>query len=1482
MNRSISHILNYFHLRFFLLVILLSNTLASFAQLTGIKNIPGDYVDLASAISDLNASGVGSGGVTLNLLPGNPQISIAGGYVISAEGSISDNIIIQGNGNVITAFTPQTIGNINDAIFKLIGGDWITLKDFILQENLLNIIPVENSNTMTEWGIALLYTSVTNGSQHNSILNNTISLNRSYANTFGIYSNTRHSANNVITNDDIQNGTTAPNSNNKIYGNNISNVNMGIAFIGAGNPFGGNAFTDSGNDIGGTSITTGNTFTNWGGAAAISGYVSNSFSSYCILLHNQISENVSFNFLTSASVVPTTSFRGILREHSAASNGFFTSNINNNSITMTSGQTSGAFTCIDVKAITLNMTINVNDNVIQNCVITGSTSSSSMIGIANQSHITSFSANRNIFINNISSSTTGGFYGIYNQGNVTSSINMNNNQVGNNNGGAITFTDANSDYSIFIYNTGGTETTTLNMNGNNFQGITYNVTSGANNIYLANTVKLLSTNINNNTFTNLNVKIAGQVIFIYNSIQLPDNGGINVNNNSIVTGYFKSAPGNEMYFYYNIGTGNTNTFENNNDNNFSNITLTGNTIVHGWFNNSGFTNKSIIGNTFSSISSPGSQPITIINCYNGGNNGGSGNLISNNIISTINGGGSITGILVGNGGKQTITSNIINNIFTSGSINGINGSGGTVDIGSNILHSFSSSAGEIRGLFLSVVNLNIFKNKIYNLEATHQFGYVAGIDAGGGTNNNIYNNIIGDLRTPAAYGDNLKGINIGSGNLYYNTIYLNASSTGPFFTSYGVYASYGSVLNLRNNIIVNNSTPTGSGRAVAFYRTNDLSGYPSSSDNNLFYAGNPSPSHLIFFTGGSGDQTLNAFKSRAFPADAHSITENPPFLSITGSSPAFLHINPNVSTQIESHAGNIAGMTDDFDSQIRQGNPGYLGASGSAPDIGADEGNFTTTWYQDADGDTYTNPSTALITNSPPAGYLADNSGDCNDANPNIHPNATELCNNIDDNCDGNIDEGIGTISSAVPQNGLMMYLPFDGNVYDATGRGHNGTVYNATLTTDRFSASNRCYNFNGSNTRIEIPDHNDFHSSNVSVCAWIKLNGTNGMPYQVFVSKSFGTSFYNSYASYYDNSNSEIGMVICNSGSCSSTSAPQPINSGWIHYASTFDDGTDQLKVYINGNLVSTISATTQIFYDNSPVTIGCEYENGGTTFFSNSLIDDVMLYNRALTASEISGIAQSGTPLFDGTWPTWYADVDGDLFGNASVTTVKCAQPAGYVSDNTDCDDSNALVHPGATEICNGIDDNCNSLIDDTDPLITGQPTWYIDNDGDGYGTNASLIVSCNQPGGYVLLNTDCNDTPASGFSIHPSATEICDNGIDENCNLEIDEVCSVTLNLKLFIDGFYLGGDSMIAVVDPVNYPLLCDTIIVELHNAVTPYNMVYTLKGVIDIFGNGKFIFPLAALNESYYIVIKHRNAIETWSSLPFYLNNYHVAFDFTRI
>ncbi|HYV90150.1 MAG TPA: kelch repeat-containing protein [Chitinophagales bacterium] len=69
------------------------------------------------------------------------------------------------------------------------------------------------------------------------------------------------------------------------------------------------------------------------------------------------------------------------------------------------------------------------------------------------------------------------------------------------------------------------------------------------------------------------------------------------------------------------------------------------------------------------------------------------------------------------------------------------------------------------------------------------------------------------------------------------------------------------------------------------------------------------------------------------------------------------------------------------------------------------------------------------------------------------------------------------------------------------------------------------------------------------------------------------------------------------------------------------------------------------------------------------------------------------------------------------------------------------------------------------------TGQLPFYIDADGDGYGTSTNSVLACNAPAGYVSNNTDCNDDPALGGAIHPGTPDIC-NSIDDNCNGDIDE--------------------------------------------------------------------------------------------------------------
>lgn len=129
---------------------------------------------------------------------------------------------------------------------------------------------------------------------------------------------------------------------------------------------------------------------------------------------------------------------------------------------------------------------------------------------------------------------------------------------------------------------------------------------------------------------------------------------------------------------------------------------------------------------------------------------------------------------------------------------------------------------------------------------------------------------------------------------------------------------------------------------------------------------------------------------------------------------------------------------------------------------------------------------------------------------------------------------------------------------------------------------------------------------------------------------------------------------------------------------------------------------------------------------------------------------IVATGTPIshdtrdycFVCTPTTWYRDADGDGAGNAFVATSSCTNPSGYVENTNDCDDTDPNVHLGAPEICDGKDDDCDSVT----------PANEADADGDGYR----------------LCANDCND---ANPAIHPGAIEIC-NGIDDDCNGPFDD--------------------------------------------------------------------------------------------------------------
>ncbi len=474
-------------------------------------------------------------------------------------------------------------------------------------------------------------------------------------------------------------------------------------------------------------------------------------------------------------------------------------------------------------------------------------------------------------------------------------------------------------------------------------------------------------NITNNIITgDYLTATSGAFYGIHNT---PSAANVNINNNTIQNlSYSASGLAGSGAVYPIWHTTGAATNVNANNNTINNITRTGSTggTTIGIFLNAG-TNQTATGNTISNMSIDGAGAASIL--Y--GIQTVTGTIVVNNntvynlqCIKT-SGTSALYGIYnIASPTNETINGNTVYSLTHNGTgiVYGIYHftTSGTRTMSGNTIHTLSTAGLTIAGINNASSSPNVFKNKVYGITSTSTgaptvSGIIQGALGTAGTAN-IYNNLIGDLTAPSASGtDVIRGINITTTtassniNVYYNTVYLGASSTGANFGTTGIFhtastTSTTAALDLRNNIIVNNSTAAGTGLVVAYRRSGGTAGtlanYASTSNHNDFFAGTPSAANLIYSDGTSSAQTITAYKSGVFtagtiaPRDANSFSEDPDFQSVTGSSADFLKYSVYSPKQIESGAVNIAAFTDDYAGTIRQGNTGYTG-TGSAPDVGA-------------------------------------------------------------------------------------------------------------------------------------------------------------------------------------------------------------------------------------------------------------------------------------------------------------------------------------------------------------------------------------------------------------------------------------------------------------------------------------------------------------------------------------------------------------------
>ena len=942
------------------------------------------YSTLSSAITALNAATITSPVVIT--LYGN-ETAPAGGYAITATGTSTNTITIQGQSNstrsIVTA-PAQSSGNLFDAIFKLIGSDYVTLQFFDMRELSSNTTTAVATNNKTEFGVLLIGSSATNGSQNNMIRSNTINLgSTSYQNMFGIMSTCTMSSAST-TSVTAQNATSAAgmNSNNTFTLNTISNVVYGVAVLTppTTTTLGNISTTISDNTISIIEASAApSSYTSWSGTRRSTG----------IEVRNASGLTITGNTIQQSGAI-TFALAGVsISAGTTPSSVTYTNTVSTNTITLTNTGTT-SLTGIDLGYGISTGTIVASSNNITLNQTASAAVSAAVIGIkANYASATNTSNSNTIVFNQTTSGTgitSSAFTGINLSGAGTTINSLNNTLTVNqttSSSSAVTSTitgieatAASTTVNIGSSGNGNTITVKQAVTGSGSYGSgairyidlgtgghgtanvvsnTLNTTSSTirstGNLFVVQcngTVTALY-NIKSNTVNIDRIATSGSVAFT-NQTGTPSNVADTVSNNSIT---FTNLAGTTSVTAISQLGGPSGSSVKNICNNIISISGTNTGTSRGitW----GYSTGAKIFNNSITISNAAPTQIAIDGSGTTAGASGTGGITLNTIslTSSTTSPTSMIGINCASTGPYLVYNNNFTTLNFSGIITGspiVSGIALSVASGnqiySNTIKNISVGAATstanpiVDGILISGgTSTNVYNNSIYGITSncTGATGTVNGIRISGGTTNTVYNNRIGELTASASTNaDGVRGISLTSTststtqNIYYNTINLTGTSSGATFGSSGIFhtastTSTTSALDLRNNNIINLMTPKGSALAVAYRRnTTDNANYSTNSNNNNFFGTSG------LFTNGTNTITdLASYKSYMSTRDQASQNVNPTFLSTSGASSNFLKIDPNASTiGIEGAGQNIATYTTDFEGETR---------NGTTPDIGADE-----------------------------------------------------------------------------------------------------------------------------------------------------------------------------------------------------------------------------------------------------------------------------------------------------------------------------------------------------------------------------------------------------------------------------------------------------------------------------------------------------------------------------------------------------------------